>query len=316
MQAALQPYVDSAISKTINCPEAMSFAAFRDVYLEAYDKGLKGCTTYRPNPVTGAVLVAGTPSTTGSAAAAVPVGPGSKWPPLTSPLIPAKKTDPALQVVREDNLRPSDVVYLSKPLERDTALEGFTYKIKWPASPHALYVTINDIDRDGRRRPFEIFINTKNLEHYAWTVALTRMISAVFRRGGDVSFVAEELKAVFDPEGGRWMEGRYVPSLLAAIGDVIEEHMIRIGFLLPEAPDSAVEETAGKRQTATLAATRTEASGVSSEASEPAPGAALSSHLSTHLSTQARYCPRCGNRSLHRIEGCWTCASCQYSHCG
>ena len=81
-----------------------------------------------------------------------------------------------------------------------------TYKIKWPASAHALYVTINDIVRDGRRRPFEIFINTKNLEHYAWTVALTRMISAVFRRGGDVAFVAEELKAVFDPEGGRWME--------------------------------------------------------------------------------------------------------------
>ena len=314
MQAALQPYVDSAISKTINCPEAMSFAAFRDVYLEAYDKGLKGCTTYRPNPVTGAVLVAGTPSTAGSAAAAVP-GPGQVEP-VASPLIPARKTDPALQVVREDNLRPSDVVYLSKPLERDAALEGFTYKIKWPASPHALYVTINDIDRDGRRRPFEIFINTKNLEHYAWTVALTRMISAVFRRGGDVSFVAEELKAVFDPEGGRWMEGRYVPSLLAAIGDVIEEHMIRIGFLLPEAPDSAVEETAGKRQTATLAATRTEASGVSSEASEPGPGAALSSHLSTHLTSGARYCPRCGSRSLHRIEGCWTCASCQYSHCG
>ncbi len=122
---------------------------------------------------------------------------------------------------------------MTKPLERDAALEGITYKIKWPASAHALYVTINDIVRDGRRRPFEIFINTKNLEHYAWTVALTRMISAVFRRGGDVAFVAEELKAVFDPEGGRWMQGRYVPSLLAAIGDVIEQHMLRTGFLTP-----------------------------------------------------------------------------------
>ena len=85
--------------------------------------------------------------------------------------------------------------------------------------------------QDGRRRPFEIFINSKNMEHYAWTVALTRMISAVFRRGGDVSFVVEEMKAVFDPRGGAWMEGRYVPSLLAAIGDVIERHMIEIGFL-------------------------------------------------------------------------------------
>ena len=78
-----------------------------------------------------------------------------------------------------------------------------------------------------RRRPFEIFINSKNLEHYAWTVALTRMISAIFRRGGDVSFVVEELKAVFDPQGGQWMGGRYVPSLLAAIGGIIETHMIR-----------------------------------------------------------------------------------------
>ena len=87
--------------------------------------------------------------------------------------------------------------------------------------------------QDGRRRPFEIFINSKNMEHYAWTVALTRMISAVFRRGGDVSFVVEELKAVFDPRGGQWMEGRYVPSLLAAIGGVIERHLIEIGFLAP-----------------------------------------------------------------------------------
>ena len=85
--------------------------------------------------------------------------------------------------------------------------------------------------QDGRRRPFEIFINSKNMEHYAWTVALTRMISAVFRRGGDVSFVVEELKAVFDPRGGQWMEGRYVPSLLAAIGGVIERHLVEIGFL-------------------------------------------------------------------------------------
>jgi ribonucleoside-diphosphate reductase alpha chain len=104
-------------------------------------------------------------------------------------------------------------------------LIGATYKIRWPESEHALYVTINDIEEQGRRRPFEIFINSKNMEHYAWTLALTRMISAVFRRGGDVSFVAEELKAVFDPRGGAWMGGRYVPSLLAAIGDVIQQHL-------------------------------------------------------------------------------------------
>ena len=137
--------------------------------------------------------------------------------------------------------RQGEVVYMAKPLEREGVLAGYTYKIRWPSSDHAMYITINDIECEGpasagtlkRRRPFEIFINSKNLEHYAWTVALTRMISAIFRRGGDVSFVVEELKAVFDPQGGHWMGGRYVPSLLAAIGGIIETHMIRTGFLAP-----------------------------------------------------------------------------------
>src|SRR5258706_2914299 len=133
---------------------------------------------------------------------------------------------------------------MAKPLEREPALPGMTYKLKWPGSDHAIYITINDIEHDGRRRPFEIFINTRNLEHYAWTVALTRMISAVFRRGGDVSFVVEELKAVFDPQGGQWMGGRYVPSLLAAIGGVIETHMIRTGFLAPPRPAGQEERGA------------------------------------------------------------------------
>ncbi len=114
-----------------------------------------------------------------------------------------KQQERATVVTLESEAKHGDVVYMAKPLDRDAVLSGYTYKLKWPGSDHAIYVTINDIERDGRLRPFEIFINTKNLEHYAWTVALTRMISAVFRRGGDVAFVAEELKAVFDPEGGR-----------------------------------------------------------------------------------------------------------------
>lgn len=182
MQAAAQPYIDSSISKTINCPEDISFEDFADVYTRAFDLGCKGCTTYRPNTVTGSVL-------------------SVENPPAPAPTLP-----PAL------TMRPETLV-------------GSTYKIKWPESEHALYVTINDIEEEGRRRPFEIFINSKNMEHYAWTLALTRMISAVFRRGGDVSFVAEELKAVFDPRGGAWLGGRYVPSLLAAIGDVIQRHL-------------------------------------------------------------------------------------------
>ncbi len=105
-----------------------------------------------------------------------------------------------------------------------------------------MYITINDIITDGRRRPFEVFINSKAMEHYAWTVALTRMISAVFRRGGDVSFVVDELKAVFDPRGGNWLDGKYVPSIIAAIGEVIERHMIDIGFMpAPAAATPAAE---------------------------------------------------------------------------
>jgi ribonucleoside-diphosphate reductase alpha chain len=188
MQAAAQPFIDSSISKTVNCPEDISFEAFADVYIEGYHLGCKGLTTYRPNSVTGSVL-----SVSG---------------PKADP-IPAKPEDP---------LPP-----------REEQLHGTTYKLKWPESAHAVYVTINDVEQDGLRRPFEMFINSKNMEHYAWTLGLTRMVSAVFRRSADVAFVAEELKAVFDPRGGAWMQGRYVPSLLAAIGDIVERHLTEMG---------------------------------------------------------------------------------------
>ena len=214
MQAAAQKYVDSSISKTINVPADFPFEQFKDVYLQAYELGCKGCTTYRPErgDRRGA---GGDGRTTKRAARQTEL-------PLPAPPPRAK-----------DVYEAGGVVYMTQPLDRPEALPGHTYKIRWPESEHALYITINDIVQDGRRRPFEIFINSKNMEHYAWTVGLTRMISAVFRRGGDVSFVVEELKAVFDPRGGAWMGGRYVPSLLAAIGDVIERHMIDIGFLPP-----------------------------------------------------------------------------------
>ena len=184
MQAAAQALIDSSISKTVNCPEDISFEAFADIYIEGYHLGCKGLTTYRPNAVTGSVLS-----------------------------VPTPKPDP-VPVKAEDPLPP-----------REEQLHGTTYKLKWPESAHAVYVTINDLEQDGGRRPFEMFINSKNMEHYAWTLGLTRMVSAVFRRSADVAFVAEELKAVFDPRGGAWMQGRYVPSLLAAIGDIVERHL-------------------------------------------------------------------------------------------
>jgi ribonucleoside-diphosphate reductase alpha chain len=160
--------------------------------------------------------------------------------------------------------------------DRAEALHGSTYKLKWPESAHAVYVTINDTDdEDGARWPHEVFINSKNMEHYAWTVGLTRMISAVFRRGGDVSFVAEELKAVFDPRGGAWLQGRYVPSLLAAIGGIVERHLAGAG------------------------ANRAEA-------------AAFESPPATRAMPQ---CPQCGAPSLIKVEGCNNCLDCGYSKC-
>lgn len=179
MQHAAQRHVDTSISKTINCPADIGFESFKDVYFGAYEMGLKGCTTYRPNDVTGSVLSVASAKPTASTA----------------------------------------------PPPRDPVLEGKTYKFKHGDSEHAIYVTINDAVTDGQRRPFEVFINSKNMEHYAWTVALTRMISAVFRRGGDVAFVHEELKAVFDPRGGAWSDGEYIPSVVAAIGSIIEKHL-------------------------------------------------------------------------------------------
>jgi ribonucleoside-diphosphate reductase alpha chain len=223
---------------------------------------------------------------------------------LEAPLLPGL----SLPDRHERHDRLGEVVYMTRPLEREGVLSGFTYKIRWPGSDHALYITINDIERDHaegvsstrRRRPFEVFINTKNLEHYAWTVALTRMISAIFRRGGDVSFVVEELKAIFDPQGGQWMGGRYVPSLIAAIGQVIEGHMVRTGFIGP--PRQPGQEAETGRLAEALGAPRGDAG--------QAPG-----ETDMDMGT-GRVCPRCGSRSLHRREACWVCSACDYSKCG
>jgi len=272
MQAAAQKYIDASISKTINCPADLPFDAFKDVYLQAYELGCKGCTTYRPNEITGAVLE---------------VKDGRKGA-AQQPELPLAPPVPA----RPKDMDGGAVVYMTQPLDRPEALPGRTYKLRWPESEHAIYVTLNDIVQDGRRRPFEIFINSKNMEHYAWTVGLTRMISAVFRRGGDVSFVVDELKAVFDPRGGSWMEGHYVPSLLAAIGEVIEQHMIDIGFM----PDPARE----RRETVEALARR-------KVANLPPPDEAAELRLPR--------CPKCSQPALIRQEGCDLCTSCGYSKC-
>ncbi|PIV74609.1 MAG: ribonucleoside-diphosphate reductase, adenosylcobalamin-dependent [Rhodobacteraceae bacterium CG17_big_fil_post_rev_8_21_14_2_50_65_11] len=251
MQAAAQKWVDSSISKTINCPEDISFEDFKSVYMQAWDSGCKGCTTYRPNDVTGSVLS-----------------------------VSEAEEKPASERPDPDG----DVVYIAEPLDRPGELEGQTYKLKWPDSNHAIYITINDIVISGHRRPFEIFINSKNMEHFAWTVALTRMISAVFRRGGDVSFVVEELKAVFDPRGGAWMGGKYVPSMLAAIGGVIEKHLISIGFI--EGEGMGLKDDPRAKITAINGS-----------------------------ATRGTSCPACGEFGMRMVEGCMTCPSCGHSKC-
>jgi ribonucleoside-diphosphate reductase alpha chain len=259
MQAAAQKWIDSSISKTINCPEDISFDDFKDVYMQAWDQGCKGCTTYRPNDVTGSVL---------SVSESADTAPGET---ADAPHASAQGETGA------------EVVYMSEPLDRPQSLEGHTYKLKWPDSEHAIYLTINDIIISDHRRPFEVFINSKNMEHYAWTLALTRMISAVFRRGGDVSFVVEELKAVFDPRGGAWVQGKYIPSILAAIGGVIETHMVKTGFLEGEGMGLKSDPQA---EVVNLNAPRGKA------------------------------CPSCGQFDMQMIEGCMTCRSCGHSKCG
>ncbi|MEM1021893.1 MAG: ribonucleoside-diphosphate reductase, adenosylcobalamin-dependent, partial [Pseudomonadota bacterium] len=273
VQAVVQRHIDSSISKTINCPEDISFEDFKDVYAEACRSGCKGCTTYRPNDVTGSVLETKDEQ-------------GKEEPQLPLAESPAATAKP------KDVYEAGGIVYMTQPLDRPEVLPGKTYKVRWPASDHAMYITLNDVIQDGRRRPFEVFINSKSMEHYAWTVALTRMISAVFRRGGDVSFVVEELKAVFDPRGGYWVQGRYVPSLLASIGDVIEQHLIDIGFM--EAPDDGLALDAQEKVR--------KAVGTNDDGAPAHAGAAS--------------CPKCGAPALIKQEGCDTCISCGYSKCG
>jgi ribonucleoside-diphosphate reductase alpha chain len=265
MQAAVQRYVDSAISKTINVPESINFEDFQAVYHQAYMYGCKGCTTYRPNAITGSVLE---------------VKPVEPVPAQTAD-VTVNEIASAIATTFDQLLTDTKPAAVTDLAPRSDRLHGATYKLRWHDSEHSMYVTINDVEHDGVRRPFEVFVNSKNPEHYTWVVALTRMISSVFRRGGDVAFVATELKQVFDPRGGQWSQGKYVPSLVAAIGDVIERHMMETGFVkLPEVAQSppSVEKT--------------------------------------DATTAFGWCAMCLQPGMTMSAGCLTCTSCGYSKCG
>ena len=200
----------------------------------------------------------------------------------------------------------AEVIQMHEKLERPEMLLGSTYKVKTPLSEHALYVTINDVVLNAgteheQRRPFEIFINSKNMEHFQWIVALTRIVSAVFRKGGDVTFLVEELRSVFDPRGGYFKKGgRYMPSLVAEIGDVIEAHMRTIGLIEDEPLDEhrrrLIEEKRAQR-----------------EGMEPAGGDAPGA---SRFPAGAQLCMKCRIQAVIHMDGCMTCLNCGDSKCG
>ncbi|MCK5852975.1 adenosylcobalamin-dependent ribonucleoside-diphosphate reductase, partial [bacterium] len=272
MQAHLQKYVDSSISKTINIPNNFPFDDFKDVYLYAYEQGAKGCTTFRPNENITGIL---------------------------------QRDEDKKEKVKVDDEMLSTSDELNTMPRRPIYLQGTTYKIKTPLSKQALYITINDICEGDVRRPFEIFINSKNLQHFSWIVAMTRLISAVFRRSSDPSFLVEELKSIFDPNGGYFRNGRYIPSLVAEIGDVIEQHLINIGFMEPKKSKKNNAVPLNVPVNASEPMGSTESVGMEPEKVD----------VSKNLNSQFMICPQCGERSLYFEENCNKCFSCGYSKC-
>ncbi|MFQ6023539.1 MAG: NrdJb [Acidiferrobacterales bacterium] len=211
-------------------------------------------------------------------------------------------------VQKDENSNPveSNVIQMHEKLQRPEMLLGSTYKIKTPLTEHALYVTINDIvlnpgTEHEKRRPFEIFINSKSMDHFQWIVALTRIISAVFRKGGDVTFLVEELHSVFDPRGGYFKKGKYTPSLVAEIGDVIERHLKTIGLIANEEPDEHRDRYLEEKRAEFQAGDRHPHSNDNS---------------ATGFPPEAQLCPKCLTKAVMKMDGCMTCLNCGDSKCG
>jgi hypothetical protein len=209
------------------------------------------------------------------------------------------------ELVRDKNGHTAKVIRMHEKLERPEVLVGSTYKIKTPISDHAMYVTINDIVlNEGteyeQRRPFEIFINSKNLDHFQWIVALTRIISAVFRKGGDVTFLVDELKAVFDPRGGYWQPGgKFMPSIIAELGYVIEKHLQSIGLIRKSQLDAHQQKLVDTKRAEFEARTRQ-----------------ADAFAKSHFPEGAQLCGRCSTAAVVMMDGCMTCLNCGDSKCG
>jgi hypothetical protein len=201
--------------------------------------------------------------------------------------------------------RESNIEQMHENVARPEMLFGSTYKIKTPLSQHALYITINDIILNHGtphevRRPFEVFINSKNMDHFQWIVALTRIISAVFRKGGDVTFLVEELRSVFDPSGGYFKKGgKFMPSLVAEIGDVIHCHLVMIGLLQEEKPDEHQKQLIAEKRAqyeASISMTDTE--------------------HDSDFPDGAQLCVKCNTKAMIQMDNCLTCLNCGESKCG
>ncbi len=209
----------------------------------------------------------------------------------------------------EKTKQKADIVHMHESVKRPEELEGSTYKIKTPLSEHALYVTINDIVLNPGtdhelRRPFEIFINSKNMDHFQWIVALTRIVSAVFRKGGDCTFLVEELHSVFDPRGGYFKKGgRFMPSLVSEIGDVIETHLRKIGLLEDDGPDEHQQAFIEQKKAEVM---NLKPSGAEAAAAEPA----------SDFPANAQLCGKCSTKAVIMMDGCMTCLNCGDSKCG
>lgn len=214
-----------------------------------------------------------------------------------------KQAAEAKQAEQPVNQQDDNVVHMHEKVERPEMLLGSTYKIKTPLSDHALYITINDIvlnpgTEHELRRPFEMFINSKNMDHFQWIVALTRIVSAVFRKGGDITFLSEELSAVFDPKGGYFKKGgKFMPSLVAEIGDVLDSHLRMIGMIKSEVDENVQKLINEKRAEFEQAQTQ------QSEAESEFPAG-------------AQLCGKCNTKAMIQMDGCLTCLNCGDSKCG
>ncbi len=217
-----------------------------------------------------------------------------------------KKAAEAVVAEQQKPVAPeNNVVHMHEKVERPEMLLGSTYKIKTPLSEHALYITINDIllNQDTEhelRRPFEMFINSKNMDHFQWIVALTRIVSAVFRKGGDITFLSEELKAVFDPTGGYFKKGgKFMPSLVAEIGDVLDSHLRMIGMIKDDVDENVQKLIDEKRAEYEKAQSKGETAEASSE-----------------FPDGAQLCGKCSTKAMILMDGCMTCLNCGDSKCG